>query len=234
MSAFIVANPTKNLPFSAIETARVRQSFRKAKVIRGDQASKQEVLEGLEGCAHAHFAAHARFDLDDPFKSSIRLAGEETLTLTEWLPRLREHCPSFVVLSACDTAVARVTSTPDESVGFPAALLAHGVRTVLATLWSVDDDATALLMGEFYREYASGTKSAAKALQRAQNWLRTLTVAEIVKVLSDFLDEPAPVGSLADDIEVIGDRLNELLADAPSRRPFAEPYYWAAFTVSGG
>lgn len=153
-STLVVANPSGGLAFSALETAWLRQCFPKAKVIWGDKASKQTVLAALNGCAHAHFATHAEFNVDDPFESRIRLIGEEALTLTELLPLLSDSAPSFVALSACETAVARVTSTPDEAIGFPAALLAHGVRTVLATLWSVDDAATALLIGEFYRQHA--------------------------------------------------------------------------------
>ena len=152
--------------------------------------------------------------------------GQRSSPSAELLPHLTGKAPELVVLSACETAVSRVTTTPDEFLGFPAALLHAGARTVLATLWPVDDEATAVLVGRFYAELSSPGTSPAEALRRAQTWLRTVTESELRKLRSELCKQPNPVGELA--------ALSpEPPAANPESRPFAEPYYWAAFTVVG-
>lgn len=227
--ALVVSNPTGDLVFSALECEWVSRSLgsQGAIVLAGEAAARQPVLAALPGCSIAHFATHAAFNLENPLESYIMLAGQEPLTLAELLPRLKEHAPSFIVLSACETAMARVTVTADEFLGFPAALLAHGTRTVLATLWPVNDAAAALVVGRFYREYANGQSAAAQALRRAQDWLRTVTARELSELLRDLRGEPAPVGALAASLRT------RLRGTADEVCLFADPYYWAAFTVSG-
>lgn len=60
-----------------------------------------------------------------------------------------------------------------------------------------------------------------------------MTVSEIIKLFNDVLAEPASLGSSVEDRKTIEDRLDDLLGHDPKLPLFAEPYYWAAFTLWG-
>ena len=103
---------------------------------------------------------------------------------------------------------------------------------MVASLWQVDDEATALLMARFYenllgaragsndKETTDGKLSKLGALREAQNWLRSLSWSEAKVKLSSL---PRGTGGFAER------------RPAPSQdtRPFEHPYFWAAFVVIG-
>ncbi|HET9709431.1 MAG TPA: CHAT domain-containing protein, partial [Gemmatimonadales bacterium] len=80
----------------------------------------------------------------------------------------------LVVLSACQTGLASgaLADVPpgDDWVGLTRAFLHAGARRVVATLWPVDDWATAALMERFYQGYAGGAEPG-RALAEAQRAL---------------------------------------------------------------
>ncbi|MDT9000840.1 CHAT domain-containing protein [Paucibacter sp. APW11] len=88
------------------------------------------------------------------------------------LARIRELAwgrTQLITLSACETAVADSEGSGREVDGLAASLLSRGARQLLASLWRVDDQATARFMQDFYSRYArSGGTDAAAALQAAQ------------------------------------------------------------------
>ena len=225
----LVSDPNRDLQFSSMELAWARRSLPGGDqtVLAGEAATAEAVLAGLPRASLAHFSTHAAFSLTDPFQSSLLLAGGERLTLDRLLPLLREAPPAAVVLSACETAMARVTGTVDEMLGFPGAFLENGTRTVLASLWPVEDSATAVLTGRFYREHFGEGKTPAQALRAAQNWLRTVTVAELAGLFGELKNDPGPAGAQAARVR------SALRGADPEARIYAHPFFWAAFTVSG-
>ncbi len=122
-------------------------------------------------------------------------------------------------------------------MGFTQALLMSGTRSVCLSLWKVDDTATALLMQRFYanllgrRPGLTGPLSKAEALREAKVWLRGLRRSEVLAVaaaLSGGVERGK--GTKA--------RQPVKLADAvppgdDDDRPYAAPYYWAAFVLAG-
>lgn len=79
----------------------------------------------------------------------------------------------LVVLSACETGLGNPRRA-EGTVGMQRALLTKGARSVLVSLWNVDDDATAFLMRRFYEHWlAPAGVSKAEALRRAQEEVRT-------------------------------------------------------------
>ena len=88
----------------------------------------------------------------------------------------------LVCLSACRTALGREAGG-EGYLGFAQAFFAAGARSLLLSLWSVDDRATALLMQRFYQNLRLTSPaeerrtSKAEALREAKAWLRNYTDA---------------------------------------------------------
>ena len=70
----------------------------------------------------------------------------------------------LLVLSACQTAKGDEFAT----LGIAGVAVRAGARSILASLWSVDDEATTKLMTYFYQELAKADVSKAEAIRRAQ------------------------------------------------------------------
>jgi CHAT domain-containing protein len=70
----------------------------------------------------------------------------------------------LLVFSACQTAAGDNRAT----LGLTGIAVRAGARSTLATLWNVDDEATALLMANFYKELGNSRVTKAEALRRAQ------------------------------------------------------------------
>ncbi|MGB9179357.1 MAG: CHAT domain-containing tetratricopeptide repeat protein [Pyrinomonadaceae bacterium] len=110
-----------------------------------------------------HLACHGQFRPDNPLFSSLRL-GDGWLTVRDAY-KLNLHC-EMVTLSACETGVSAV-APGDELMGLARGFFSAGVPTLLLSLWTVDDEATARLMASFYTKLRAGNAPAA-ALRQAQ------------------------------------------------------------------
>src|SRR5262249_25768875 len=137
----------------------------------------------------------------------------------------------LVTLSACETALGREAGG-EGFVGFTQSLLISGARSVCLSLWKVDDKATALLMQWFYanllgqRLGPSQPLPKAEALDEAKRWRRGLTVDAVGGELAAL--ERGAVRPLA---EARG--AGPVSPAASGSRPYAHPYYWAAFVLAG-
>ena len=69
-----------------------------------------------------------------------------------------------MVLSACETA----TGERQAALGLAGIAVRSGARSTLASLWTVSDEATVMLMTNFYRELRNNNISKAEAIGRAQ------------------------------------------------------------------
>ena len=105
--------------------------------------------------------------------------GSSPLTVGRLLETDGLGRPRLVVLSACETGLYDIDRSPDEFIGLPGAFTTLGAAGVLATLWWVSDDATALLIAKFYELHLSGRLSPSAALRQAQRWLRSATNVEL-------------------------------------------------------
>lgn len=75
-------------------------------------------------------------------------------------------------LSTCETRLGDVEN--DKGVyGLQRAFMVTGAKTLLMSLWKVDDDATQLLMSRFYKEWIKNKKTKQAAFEATQNYLST-------------------------------------------------------------
>lgn len=115
-----------------------------------------------------HIATHGQFSssLEDTFL----LAWDERININELNNILqtrnssREDAIELLVLSACETA----TGDSRAALGLAGMAVRAGARSTLATLWSVNDRATAELMSDFYHELSDNNLPKAEAVRQAQ------------------------------------------------------------------
>lgn len=114
-----------------------------------------------------HFATHGHFSAEQPLRSGLLLAADAEndgrLSVDELYGLALDA--ELVTLSACETGLGAVMSG-DEVIGLIRGFLFAGARNVVASLWPVDDLATADLMRRFYA--GLGTHEPAEALRSAQ------------------------------------------------------------------
>lgn len=224
----------RRLPFSRMESLMFQEAFKKkgATVYAlPDSASLTDVEAELPVSTHLHLSCHGTFRPFSPFDSDIHLAGEQVLRLESLLrPALKLAGAELVVLSACNSASEEFWRTPDEAIGFPAALLAAGARTVVAAQWEVSDAATFLLMQRFCQELLNTNFEAARSLANAQRWLRSARSAELADIVHGVRD------SLGDNEPRSKRLLGELRAQlltSTSDPPLADRRFWAGFVCVG-
>ena len=181
------------LPFARKEVEMIGKILGCSPLI-GRQATKDEVLKRLGSVALVHIAAHGEMETGE-----IALApksGETDFILTMKDVKSAQIRARLVVLSCCHSARGEIKA--EGVVGIARAFLGAGARSVLVSLWAIDDKATLEFMKNFYQHIVAG-KSASEALNRAMNCMREST---------EFSDVThwAPFVLIGDDVTLEFDR----------------------------
>jgi len=185
-------------------------------LLNGDFTEK--AMEQQLGIGHSvvHIASHFILSPGDDSHSYLLLAGKEQeqagtgyhLTVADFRDnqRLALDDTELLTLSACHTGVSADTGDGREVDGLATTAQLKGAKSVIASLWDVNDNSTGYLMADFYRRWAFGNGSITKveALHQAQIDLLTGKI----NPKADLSDVSAPVS-------------------------FAHPYYWAPFILMG-
>jgi CHAT domain-containing protein len=133
------------------------------------RATKAEFIKRAPDYNIVHIAAHAELNTNSPLFSRILLSpdsGESGAIEVREVYGMDLARTNLVVLSACRTQLG-THSNGDDVVGLNRAFIYAGASSVIASLWTVDDEATSLLMTAFYSHLKQGMSKAA-ALQAAQ------------------------------------------------------------------
>ena len=155
----------------------------------GKQATKDEVLARISSVALVHIAAHGKMETGEialapnTTRSSVNPAREDyLLTMKDVLKaQIRAR---LVVLSCCHSARGEVKS--EGVVGIARAFLGAGARSVLVSLWAIDDEATMEFMKVFYQHLVHG-RSASEALNKAMKSMRESDRFSAVKYWAPFV-----------------------------------------------
>jgi len=215
------------LPGTRQEVASIAGLSGGASLLVGPDASEQKLAElagsgDLGAFRTLHIATHALIDDERPERSALVLSQVDLpdaceaamsgtriydgLVTAQEILREWDLTADLVTLSACETGLGREVAG-EGYVGFAHAFLQAGARSLLVSLWKVEDQATSLLMRRFYENRLGGHDDARggasaepmpkdEALREAKAWLRSYT-------------------------------------DEHGRRPFGHPYYWSGFVLIG-
>ncbi|MCB0043998.1 MAG: CHAT domain-containing protein [Caldilineaceae bacterium] len=217
------------LPNSKREVDAIGSLFGAPTVLRHAQATRAVALAELPGAAVAHFSCHGGNDWGDPLKSGLLMANDEMLTTRDLLgARLPDA--RLATLSACETGIVGA-KLPDEVVMLPSAMVQAGYAGVAASLWSVNEISTAMLMVRFYEYWRTEGLAPVYALRAAQRWVRDTTNGEKADYFEGFVVSGAQkmAGGVAAEFFSAA-LLNREGAEA---RSFDHPVWWSAFTLTG-
>ena len=157
--------------------------------ITGRQATKREVLKRLSSVSLDHFAAHGCMEtgeialIPDPNRiSTLPKEKDYILTIGDMMNvQLRDK---LVVLSCCYSGRGEIKA--EGVVGIARAFMGAGARSVVVSLWAVEDKVTLEFMKCFYQHHAEG-KPASESLNLAMKNHRELDEFRDIRCWAPFL-----------------------------------------------
>jgi CHAT domain-containing protein/Tfp pilus assembly protein PilF len=180
--------PASRLEGEAIATLwRSLKDGEDAERLTGTDATEAQVRVRIAGSRVVHFATHGFFlgawcgpsatarqhplvlaglALAGANRRDTRVPADDGVLLAEEIVALDLHGTEWAVLSACDTGAGIVTAG-EELFGLRRAFQIAGARTVIVSLWPVDDDTTRFWMNAVYRARFVDQASTAKAIRTA-------------------------------------------------------------------
>ena len=173
--------PLPDLP-CAQEEVEMIASILNTRALTGREATKAEVIKRMSSVGLVHIAAHGN-------KRTGEIALSPNLGWTSKFPREEDFIlrmsdvqaanlrARLVVLSCCHSGRGRILKG-EGVVGIARAFLAAGARSVLISLWAIDDEATMVFMKSFYQRLKEG-KTASAAIHQTMKSLRESEFSEV-------------------------------------------------------
>ena len=163
------------LPGAEVEATTVASFYPNARILIGRRATKRAFLTEMATSNVVHFAGHGVVRTDAPLLSYLVLAAdgdsEASATLTaQDLFGVRLSKTRLAILSGCQTAGGKISDTEGAS-SLARALFGAGVPAVVASLWAVDDKATAEFFTAYHRRLSKGEDPTAALRLTQKEWL---------------------------------------------------------------
>ena len=178
----------QQLPFAKKEVEMIGRILN-IEPLTGTEATKDAVLQRISSVALVHIAAHGRMETGEialapnPARASQRPKEKDYLLTMEDVLNARLHA-RLVVLSCCHSGRGEIKA--EGVVGIARAFLGAGARSVLVSLWAIDDAATLEFMKSLYQHLVKG-KCASEALQQAIDSMRKSEEFSRVKHWAPFV-----------------------------------------------
>ena len=193
----------KPLPYARNEAEMIGQ-WLGVKPLLGKHATKQAVLQRIHSVSLVHLAAHG-----DAERGEIPLAPERTgrgipqekdylLTMSD-ISKVQVRA-KLVVLSCSYSALGQIRA--EGVIGIARAFLGSGARSVLVSLWSLEDSATKHFMRRFYKNLMC-EKSASESLHQAMRWMRDHGFSDV--------SEWAPFLLIGDDVIFVFENVSTVI-----------------------
>jgi CHAT domain-containing protein len=170
-----VENPDGSLPSVEFECEKIAQFYNipaNQRLKGREKATVNNYRELAKQVQVLHSSHHASSRLDSPLESVLKLADGDITLGQIMTPGFRLPNLSDVFLSCCETNLG-IAGVSDDILSLSTGFLCAGARSVVSTLWSVDDLATALF-SIFYYQYRQQGLNRPEALRKAQITLRNL------------------------------------------------------------
>ena len=162
------------LPFSEVEARRIAKTYSSTKVYTRAAAKKAVFMHEAPQQNIVHIATHAFVDTTfEAFSGLVLSAGEDStddgMLMGYEIADLNLSC-DLITLSACETGRGKVVAG-EGILGLPRLFLGAGAKTVLMTLWKVDDKFASELMPDFYHHLLNQRLSKVEALNKAKQFI---------------------------------------------------------------
>nr|XP_058962090.1 tetratricopeptide repeat protein 28-like [Pocillopora verrucosa] len=165
---------------SAREEAEMIGKLLGVQPLLGERATREAVLQAMNSKSLIHIAAHGNPDRGEialsPRPSSSNIPEEEDYLLRICDISKVKLRAKLVVLSCSHSGRGEIKV--EGVIGTARAFLASGARSVLVTLWAIEDKATEQFMRHFYRHLVDGL-SASECLHKAMKWLRNIGFTKV-------------------------------------------------------
>jgi CHAT domain-containing protein len=172
----MISHPLQALPGTAVEAQAILALFPNAESLPlyGFDATRDRLLgEVARGARVIHIATHAYADIGDPRLSYVALSSVDReggaingILLAGEIMSSSINA-DLVTLSGCETHIGEPLFG-EGLRGLSQAWIQAGARTVVGSLWKVSDDATQVLMRNFYSQLDRGRVRPSRALRAAQ------------------------------------------------------------------
>lgn len=218
------------MPYARLESALICQLVGSATHLTDTITTATATAALQSNHSTLHFTGHGEYDHRQPENSALQLS--DGILTAKHIISLDLSSYGLVCLASCETALTGIETITTEYVGLVSAFLKAGASNVLSTLWQVDEIASTWLIVRFYQALLA-EQSPAKALHIAQHWLRTVIAAELATWLTNLSQIPGLSTGTIDALNSYAAVTREDHADSLNQPLFADPFFWAGFTLTG-
>ncbi|MEG3909638.1 CHAT domain-containing protein [Microcoleus sp. w2-18bC1] len=252
-------NPQEYLFWSGIEVNRISQLYDSPSVLKNADVD-QHFANQFEQAEVIHYSGHGNYQESDserdPLDKTYLCLYNKQISAAQILDGALENPTAKVmILSACLTGRGDLTTSGSEILGLERALFHAGLSSLITTLWSVDEFATALLMLKLHlvwHQHNNTLETLASSLREAQLWLNNLSWRQLKEEFPEINQDVSNCLAAYQTLIIRAhqnqdestakrfekhtkhyEKIANLLLSESHDKSFRHPYFWAAFQIKG-